>query len=71
MTREEQDRRIAELEEWTTGELALHITLLETALREIVSSWDAATRGHPDELYQSRGNGAYAYAEHARKALSK
>lgn len=35
MTRNEQDRRIAEVEEWTIGDLAVHIVLLETELAEL------------------------------------
>lgn len=33
--RAEQDMRVAELEGWGTGDLALHIVLLEAALRKI------------------------------------
>ena len=34
MTRDEQDRRRSELDEWTIDDLTLHITLLEEAISE-------------------------------------
>ena len=43
MTREEQDRRIEELEGWSEGDLHIHIVHLEDALRRIIDRCDQRT----------------------------
>lgn len=42
MTREEQDKRMAEIDGWSPGDLMLHIVLLEGALLEIAEVADTA-----------------------------
>jgi hypothetical protein len=70
MTREEQDRRIDKLMEWTPGEMALHITVLEDALRRI-SNYPSVV---PSEFFYQENPNAERHPDFrqiAREALQR